>query len=164
MKQKQPIFGKSLAAICIVILFLIVYLFNAGKPKTAFSRVDGAVTGIANNNNNYPGKDTARFRYISISNYPKPFELFIGKGAGDFKAELDHTEYLKDGDSISVYYDESAKTAIAPVNNRVYYIDKGGQTIFREGNSKRILIYGLIAFCLLFSLVLVLLRRMGKIS
>jgi hypothetical protein len=164
MSTDNPIFGKSMAAMIISIVFLIVYLLNAGKSKTAFTRVDGIIESIMSTNEHYPGKDSSRFRYIQIDNYPKPFEVFIGKAASDFKAELEHIEYLQPGDLVTIYFEETAKTEAAAVNNLARFIDRGEEPIFREGNSKRSLIYGLIGFCTVFSLVLLLLRRMGKIN
>jgi hypothetical protein len=164
MKPAYKVFGRTMTALVILIISLLVYLLSAGKPKTAFTRVDGIITSITNSNEHYPGKDSSLYRYIEIDSYPKPFEIFVGKAAGDFKAELEHIAYLKAGDTVSIYFKETAKTATAAVNNLARFIDRGSEPIFKEGNSKRMLIYALIAFCTLFGLVLLLLKGMGKIK
>jgi hypothetical protein len=164
MSTRNPIFGKSISAMLISIALLVLYLLNANKPKTAFTRVDGIITSITNTNEHYPGKDSSRYRYIKIDNYPKPFEIFTGKAAGDFKAELEHIVYLSPGDVVTIYFKETANTEAAAVNNLARFIYRGEDPIFVEGNSKKMLIFALICFCTLFSVVLLLLKRMGKIS
>ena len=49
------------------------------------------------------------------------------------------------------------------VNNPAYFIDKGSEVIFMKGNSIKSLIYGLVIFCALFIVVLVILKKKEKL-
>ena len=164
MKSKTPVFKKSIVALLFAIVTCFFFLQRADKAKTSFSKSNGVIISLNKVNDNYPGKDSLKFRYLQIDNYPKPFELFIGKNAGDFKPKFENIDNLKLGDSITVYFDESYKTQNKPVNNLVYFIDKGQESFFIEGNSKKNLIYGIIVFCLIFILVLLILKKKGRID
>jgi hypothetical protein len=147
-----------------VIIICIASLINSGKAKSELQRVDGTIIHISNAHEQYPGKDSTRFRFIEIDRYPKPFELFIGQGVGDFSAEFEHSDHLGMGDSITVYYRETEKTTAAPTNNLVHYIDRGNESIFVLGNAKKSLIYSIIVFCIALSLVLAILKYAGKVN
>ena len=159
MKSKKSIFKKSISALLLSIVICLFFLQRADKAKNLFSKINGVIISLDKINDNYPGKDSSKFRYLQTDNYPKPFELFIGKDAGDFKPKFENIDNLKLGDSITVYFDESYKTQNKPVNNLVYFIDKGLEPFFIEGNSKKNLIYGIIGFCAIFVLVLLILKK-----
>ena len=142
-----------------VIILSFYFVLRADKPKTAFQKAAGLLVSLDKTNENYPHKDSTKFRYLQIDNYPKPFELFVGKSAGDFKPKFENIEHLQLGNSVTIYFDETYKTNTAPVNNMVYFIDKGQEAIFIEGNSKKNLIYGIIIFSALFIPVLFILKK-----
>lgn len=145
------------------LLLCLWYLVRAQKTKSQLEWIAGQVVAITNTNDHYPGKDSTKFRYLSISNYPKPFQLFIGKDRGDFKPAFQQIDKIRVADTITVYFIEDDNTLNAPVNNLVFFIDRGQETLFIQGNPKRYLLYGLIAFCVCFILVLTILKTKGKI-
>lgn len=163
MKPAPHIFKKSISALLFSIVACLFYFQQSDKPKNYYSKVTGTLVSVENYNDNYPGNDTLKFRYLLIDNYPKPFELYIGKGAGDFKPKFENIDNLKIGDILTIYFSESYKTQRRPVNNRVFFIDKGQVPFFIEGNSKKNLIYGIIAFCAVFILIIIILKVSGKI-
>jgi hypothetical protein len=112
----------------------------------------------------YPNKNTNKFRYIKVEGYAKPFELFVGKGAGDFKAEYEQVDKLKPGDTITVYYDENLYTHTDPVNRLAYFIERNSETMFVKGSWEKYLAYFLAAVSLLAFLWILRLRQRGKIS
>ena len=147
----------------LVIIAGIYFLQRDNKPKTSFQKIAGRVVSISKTNDNYPGKDAAKYRYLQIDNYEKPFELFVGKSAGDFKPLFENIDGLSTGDSVTIYFDETYQTSAAPVNNLAHFIDRGKEPFFIEGNSKKHLLYGIIIFCILFIPVLYILKKKGKI-
>ena len=162
-KQRAPIFIKSIGTLAVCIVLSLVYVQKGDKQRSAFQKISGNIISIDNSDERYAGKDTSKFRYISIDNFPKPFEIFIGKSTGDFKPTFEQVDNLKVGDSLTVYFDESNKSKNDPVNRLAYFIDRGSEVIFIHGNSIKSLIYGLIIFCALFMIVLVILKKKGKI-
>lgn len=162
-KQRAPIFIKSIGTLVLCIVLSFIYLQKGDKQRSAFQKVSGHIISIDNIDERYAGKDTSKFRYILIDNYQKPFEIFIGKSIGDFKPTFEQVDNLKVGDSLTVHFDETNKSKNAPVNRLTYFIDRGSEVIFIKGNSIKSLIYGLIIFCALFMIVLVILKIKGKI-
>jgi hypothetical protein len=164
MTSDTTIFKKSTVALVISIIVCFFYMQRTIQPKNSFERVEGIITEITNTNDNYPGKDSARYRYIQIDNYPKPFELFVGKRASDFKPVIDRLMLLEVSDSVEIYFDETNKTRALAVNNLVFFIYRGQELIFEQGNSKKKLLYGIIAFCVFGIIILVILKQKGKIE
>ena len=163
MKEKQPIFKKSISGLLFAIALSVFFVQRGDKSKASFDNVTGTIISFEKTNENYPRRDSSKFRYLRVESYPKPFEIFVGKDAGDFKPKFENVDNLQIGDIITVYYAEDGKTQKAAVNNLVYFIDKGKEVVFIEGNSKKNVIYGLIGFCLITILILVILKWKGKI-
>jgi hypothetical protein len=163
MKQKIPIFRKSVTALSICIFMCFFYAQKGDKERNAFQNISGIVNSIENINEHYSGKDISKFRYIEINNYPQSFQIFIGKSTGDFRPEFENIDNVKVGDSLTIYFEESSKTRNAAVNNLAYFIDRKSETIFIKGNSIKIMIYGLAIFCTLFIVLLIILKAKGKI-
>ena len=163
MNEKQPIFKKSISGLLLAIVLSIFFIQRGDKSRASFDNVTGAIMSFEKINENYPRRDPSKFRYLQIENYPKPFEIFVGKSTGDFKPKFENIDKLRIGDIVTIYYTEDGKTQNKPVNNLVYFIDKGKEVIFIEGNSKKNLVYGLIGFCLIMILTLVILKWKGKI-
>lgn len=163
MKQKEPILKKSIIALAICIIITLIYTQKGDKEKSSFQSVSGTLTSIENIHERYSGKDTSKYRYIQIDNYPQPFQIFIGKSAGDFKPKFEQIDHLKVGDSLTIYFEETYKTQHEAVNNLTYFIDKGHEVIFIKGNSMKNFLYGLVIFCGLGITALVILKKKGKI-
>jgi hypothetical protein len=164
MKPKPHIFWKSIFSMVFVIFISLFLAQRAYKNKASFQRIDGVIISLENTHEHFEGKDTAKFRYLAIDKYPKPFQLFIGKAKGDFKPKFEHIDDLNIGELVTIYFDENNNTKNDPVNNLAYFIDRGQEPIFVKGNFEKYLAYGLMGFCVIFMLILLLLRRKGKIS
>ena len=163
MKSKKIIFKSAVTTLVLCIFLGLFVAERASKDKTSFNKSTGVLIGIDNFNENFAGKDTSKFRYLQISSYSKPFQIFIGKSKGDFKPTLEKINNLKIGDSIVVYFDEDNKTQNSPVNNLAYFIDKGKEAVFIKGNFEKYLGYGIAIFCGVFILLLIFLKMKQKI-
>ena len=164
MKEQPPVFKNAVITLTICIIACLLYAQKGDKKKTAFQQVSGEVLSITNIHEEYPGKDTAKFRYIQVDNYPQPFQVFIGKSSGDFKPTFENIGSLQQGDSLTVYFDETTKTTGAPVNNLAYFMDRGPEVIFIKGNAIKIVVYGVVIFSILVILLLALLKWRNKIT
>lgn len=163
MKSK-PIFIKGIGGLFFCMVLGLFLFLRADKKKSSFQQVTGVIT--------YMGKTTAysthngssKYRYLEIDNFPKTFELFVGKTAGDFKPQLEKIDQLKMGDTITLFFDENFKTRNDPINRLTYFIDKGQEVIFIKGGWEKYFAYFIFGISLLFMLALVFLKRKGKIS
>lgn len=164
MKPKAVVFNKSIVALVFCIIISLIYVQKGDKERSAFQSVSGVLLSLQNIHERYSGKDTSKYRYIEIDRYPQPFQIFIGKSAGDFKPTYEQIGNLKPGDSLTIYFDESNRTRNEAVNNLAYFIDRGSETIFIKGNSIKTLIYGLIVFCIGFIILLIFLKLKGMID
>lgn len=163
MQTKQPIFKKSLSTLVICIIISLVFVQKGYKDRSSFQSISGSIISIENTNERYSGKDTSKFRYVKIDKYPQPFQIFIGKSTGDFKPEFEDIGLLSVGEVITIYFEETNKTRNNVVNNLAYYIDRGSEVIFVKGHSIANLIYGFATFCSIFIIVLIILKKKGKI-
>ena len=125
---------------------------------------NGVIEYLVNKVSVYPNKDASKFRYLKVDSYAKPFELFVGKGSGNFKPEYERVDLLKPGDTITVYYDENLYTQKDPVNRLAYFIERNSETIFVKGSWEKYLAYFIAAVSLLAFLWILRLKQRGKIS
>lgn len=163
MTEGRKFYHNRHFKIIVCILAIGYVFFPESKNKSNLRRVDGRVVSLKNSNKHYEGKDSSNYRFLEITNYEKPFEIFLGKEPWDFKPDLQNIDAIKVGDSLSLYYDESLNTRGSFINNLTYFIDRNGKEMFVRGNSDRLKIYGLlIVTVLLCSLVIYLCIRFGK--
>lgn len=148
------------------ILFLGFGILTRGqKSKQEFYSVQGAIVGIEKTLEGYPNRHEGKMRYLVVAEYPKPFELFIGKEAGDFKPAFEQLDMLRKGDIVTIYYDEETNTQTDDSINRLaQFIDKGQQPYFIRGNHDKYGGYAAIAMGALIGVSLLLLKKTGKIS
>lgn len=163
MKSKHPIFLKSISGLLFAMALGFLLFTRADKSKSSFQNVSGIITSFSNSIESFPDKDSSKFRYLQLDNFPKTFELFIGKGSGDFRPKFEKIDDLKIGDSVLIYFDENYKTQQDPINRLVYFIDKGGEVIFIKGGFEKYLACFIIGISLISILTLVILKRKGKI-
>lgn len=163
MKSKKPLFFKSMLGLLFVMILGIGVYLRANKKRTAFQKVYGTLTFINSTNKYFPNKDTAKYRYLKLDNFNKTFELFIGKESGDFKPKLEQIDRLVPGDSVTIFYDENYNTEGDSINRLAYFIDKGTEVIFIKGNGEKNLAIFLICISVIIFLILVKLRKLGKI-
>ncbi len=88
MKQKKAIFKQSIIALTACIIISLFYAQKGDKEKNYFQSISGILVGLQNTHERFSGKDTAKYRYLEIDNYPQPFQVFIGKETGDFKPKF----------------------------------------------------------------------------
>lgn len=163
MTQGKKFYYNRYFKVIACILVTGYVFFPESKNKSNLRRADGMVVSLKNSNKDYEGKDSFNYRFLEITNYEKPFEIFLGKESGDFKPDLQNMDVIKVGDGISIYYDESLHTRGSSVNNLTYFIDRNGEDMYVRGESARFKIYGLImGAILLSSFAIYLSMRFGK--
>ena len=163
MKSTKPIFLKSVGGFLFAIALGYSLLLRADKNKSSFQKVTGIIASFEKTNKYFPNKDSLKFRYLEIIDFPKTFELFIGKGSGDFKPKFERVDNLKLNDTITIFFDENSKTQSDPINRLTYYIDRGKEVIFIKGSSEKYMAYFVIDFSLICILILIILKRKSKI-
>lgn len=164
MEQKKITFIPNFILLSIGIIVTLVFIQKGDKDRSAFQKISGKIVSIENSFERYPGKDTSKFRYILINNYPIPFEIFVGKSKYDFKPNVEQISLLKVGDSLTIYFDEKYTTKNEPVNNLAYFIDRKSEVIFVKGNAGKIFFLGFIIFCGILLVVITFLKKKGKIN
>jgi hypothetical protein len=163
MTEPRPIFKAMVIGLVACIVGILFYLQKGQKEKTGFEKISGTIISIENTYEPYEGLDSSKYRYIQIDNYPKPFQIFVSREKGDFRPEFENINALHTGDYISVYFDETNKTNMSNINNLAYYIEKGNELVFKQGNSKKNLLYGLLIFCVVSIGGLFILKKKQKI-
>jgi hypothetical protein len=159
-KTTYPVFSKGIISLIGVIILSVFLYLRADKEKTAFDKVTGHVIYFANSYENFPLRDKNKYRYLAIDDYPKVFEIFVGKEAGDFKPKFEQIDRLKKGDEITVYFDDQED----PINRLAYFIDRGSESIFIKGSWEKGLAYFLVGLSIGILILLVVLKRRGKIA
>ena len=163
-KSTKPIFTRAVASLAFCFALSLFLYSRATKNKADFTATSGVVEYLENNHPFYPNKNAHKFRYLKVEGYAKPFELFIGKDAGDFKPRFERVDLLQPGDTVTVYYDENLYTKKDPVSRLVYFIDRKQETIFVKGHWEKNLAYFLAAISLIVLVWVLRLKQRGKIS
>ncbi|MHC2991748.1 hypothetical protein OB13_09190 [Pontibacter sp. HJ8] len=166
-QQSAPkeIFLKSLISCIIIFGFGIYMLLRSGKQKTDFESVTGQIDYIDQSFQEIKQTD-GKTRFIHLVDHPVVFELFIGKDPGDFSPESEQLDSLILGDEITVYFAERTpfqKGEDARINKTVQFIDKEGEAYFTRGNKDKYGGYFFVGMGVMISILLVVLRQMGKI-
>jgi hypothetical protein len=156
---------RSILAVSIVlIVVMIMFVQLNSKTKDDFNLTVGKITYLDIKFGELPKRDLGRYRYLMIEGYEYPFEVYVGSEVDEFKPAFERVDFLKPGDMISVFYDETNDTANEKVNRNIQFIDKENESYFeRENSSKKLGAVG-IAFCVLLIMEGVILWKMGKIT
>lgn len=157
--SKIPVFIPSVITLVILSICGGYLAFRGTKGKSEFHRADGRIIYIAQTYNRYPVRNAGKYRYIAIDNYPAIFEVFIGHDAGDFSPKLEQMDALKQGDQVSIYFDEQHDNYDKELNRLLQYLDKDGKPYFVKGNED---MYGglfIITFCTATIMLLVYLKQ-----
>lgn len=102
---------RKILSICLLLSVMMgVFLFQNSKEKDEYMSVTGHIEFIENTYENHPSRNLGKYRYLILDTYPYPFELFIGKDAGDFKPKFEQIDNLKPNDLITVYFYETNNT------------------------------------------------------
>ena len=163
MKDEKRFYNNKYFKIIVGCIITAYVFFPISKNKTNLNMVNGIVLSLKNTLLHYEGKDSSNYRFLEITNYEKPFEIFLGKYSWDFKPDLQKVDQLKIGDSVKIWYDESFATSGSQFNNLTYFIERDGEGIYVRGKSSALKVYGLLIFTIFFSLtVIYLCIRFGK--
>lgn len=163
-KSNQPIFVKAVAAAGLCLLFSFYLFHRATKNKRDFEQVTGVVEYIETSSPLSPNNNPARYRFLKVEGYARPFELFIGKETGDFSPELERVDAIKPGDTVTVYYDENISIQHAPVNRLAYFIDRNTISLFVKGSWDKGMAYFISSFSLVLFFWVLALKKKGKIE
>lgn len=162
-RKQYQIFLKSLAGVITIIILSSLVLFRGTKDKSEFKKVSGNVVYLNQTFQELPNRNKGKYRYLMIDNYPKAFEIFIGKDPGDFKPEYEIIDSLKVGDEISIFYDESNREKDPRINRLLQYIDKQNQSYYIRGKRDKYFGYFGIMAGLLIGVWIFYLKRKGTI-
>ena len=166
-KKSKEIFYKSLI-VCVVIVGFGFYLSNRGsKEKTEFESVTGKIDYFDKTFQEINYRNKGNHRFIHIVDFPIVFDIFIGKETGDFSPKFEQLDNLKIGNEITVYY--ARKTILQRnrdlrFNKRVQFIEKNGKPYFIRGNKDKYIGYFLNGIGILLAIVLLILKKIGKIK
>lgn len=166
MPTEQPyqIFVKSLFGVAFIIVTASYIFFRGTKEKNEFQSIAGKITYIDKVYENLPIRNHGKYRYLGLNNYPKIFEIFIGKDFGDFKPAYENLDSLKVGEDIIVYYDEvSTQRTDNRINSLLQFLDKKDKPYFIRGNVDKYLGSMLIICGLAIGLLVIYFKKIGKI-
>jgi hypothetical protein len=159
-KVVHQIFYKSLVSLLGVVALAVFLLMREGQGKAGFS----SITSIEKTYGRFPAeRDVGKYRYLQLHNYPMAFSLFIGKDPGDFSPKLEIIDELKPGDIVTVYFEEQVDEG-DHINRLAYFIDMGSEAVFIKGDGTKLMIYVLIGICMATIVLLLVLKRLGKIA
>ena len=134
------------------------------KLKHEYAAATGSILYIGNHLQNIPTRDSIKFRYLNISGYAYPFEIFIGKSAGDFKPVLEKIDELHAGDTITAWYYETSDTKNTAINRFIQFIDKHNVPYYIRCNSSGTLGMTVISLAVLILIIALEAYRRKKIS
>ncbi|RDC62364.1 hypothetical protein [Adhaeribacter pallidiroseus] len=114
----------------------LYFLFWSKKELAKFKQVTGIISFLAKTHPDAVGMPDAKNRYVQLSNFDKPFELYLGGDTGDFLPEFQAYDQLKMGDTITVYYNETPPFVNASAKIIVFtqQINKNGQPYYLRGD------------------------------
>ena len=162
-KKQYQIFNKSLAGVITILILGSGILFRGTKDKSDFKQITGIVKYLDKNYQEFPNRHQGKYRYLSLDNYPKTFEIFIGKDPGDFKPKFENIDALRLGDEITVTYDETNRETDPRINRLLQYIDKQDQTFYIRGSRDKVFGYFCIMSGVIIGIWIVYLKRKGTI-
>lgn len=159
---RHQIFGKSIIAAIFIIIAGGYLTFRGYKEKNDFIHLNSIIKYIGEKDPQNQ-KGNGKYRYLILEDYPGVFQIFVGKESGDFSPEYENLNQLNIGDTISVYYDESFLQK-SQYNNLTRFIDKGDKAIFIEGGLDKSFGYFIIGLGTLLGILLLILKKKGKIE
>lgn len=133
------------------------------RPKHEYASVTGSILYIENHLRDIATRDSSKFRYLNISGYSYPFEIFIGKSAGDFKPNLEKIDELHTGDTVAVWYYETSDTKESGINRFIQFIDKGNKPYYTRGDSSGTIAMIVLSLCVLVLIIALEAYRRKKI-
>jgi len=161
--KSYPIFGTLIVVTLVIIFTGASVLIRGMKDKRDFPNVTGKVTYLDKLFEELPKQDTDEYRYLIIDNYPKVYEIFVGKNWGGFMPVVQKIDDLNIGDEIVVYFEADAEED-SRLNKSACFIDKGNEHYFVSHRIRKYAGYFLISIGSVFSLFLFYLKSKGSIT
>ncbi|WP_138992788.1 hypothetical protein [Larkinella sp. C7] len=155
---------KAYLSAFFILLLGSILLLRGEKDKNEFHSISGKIIYQGKQFEQHPNRDLGKYRYIQVKEYPYPFEIFIGKDAGDFKPKFERIDELKVGEVITVYYDETQNTKDERLNRLVQYIDRKTEPYYARGTWDKTLGKFIIVCGLLIATAVFFLKKAGKLS
>jgi len=143
---------RSSVIISVTVVLVSTFLFimlRDTQDKNRYHKIIGEVTYMDDHYKDFPLRQTDKFRYLRLNNYPYVFEVFIGKGWSDFAPAYEQVDQLKRGDTITVDEYEADDIAQDSINRNVKLISKDNITYFKAGSPKNLLWIVVVILCLL---------------
>ena len=159
--MKNAFYTKAILGAIVIFILTGKILVQGAKEKNELPNVKGEITFIDSSYQDLPNRNFGKYRYILLDNYSKVIEVFIGKGAWDFKPEFERVDELKVGDEISVYYFDNEINDIQ-VNRLIQFIDKGNVSYFVRGKSNDYIAYFCIVSAVLVLILVIIFDRKDK--
>lgn len=117
--------GLVLAALLVLGLGTYVWVQHS-RPKADYSRLEGKITYLAPQYQQWPVRHRGDFRYLIVDSYPLAFEIYLPNSRPG-TLRLDD---LKPGDLVEVYYFESPDPPTDGLNKFAQFIDQQGEAVF----------------------------------
>jgi hypothetical protein len=151
--------GITFASLIVVGLGILV-IVNNSKEKKEYIKATGQIEYYAKEFNNLPLRHKGDFRYLKIDNYPFIFEIYepnnqvLDKSIDDFQV----------GNTIEIYYYETANTAKEKINRHVQFIDFNGKAYFIRNAFQKQMGFAIVGIGLLTALMAYLFWKKRKLN
>jgi hypothetical protein len=91
-----PLRFRVIVLISIFLIIMAIVLMNRdSKSKTEYGKITSSVTYVGKKFGDLPNRDFGKYRYITLKDYPFPFEIYVGKESGDLKAKSENIDSIK---------------------------------------------------------------------
>jgi hypothetical protein len=160
-----PLNFRGITAVSIVlIVWMLVFIRRETKHKSDYDKATGRITYLEKKLGEFPLRNLEKYRYMKVSGYEYPFEIFIGNEFGDFKPKFQQIDKLKPGDTITVYFYTTDDTRKDGLNRFIQYIEMKENSFFERGDSGKLSGIVVIFICVLLLASGFILWKLGKIS
>lgn len=146
-------------ALLILICLSISTIWRSSKPKGKYEQATGVVSYLDTSYGRLPSRHHGAFRYLIISSYPYPFEIYQ-LNSEPTECTLDD---LKVGDTVDVYFYETDHTHETHVNRFAQFVDKGEQPHFIRDSFQLYLGYVMLGLAWLLTFLVFWMRKQGKL-
>ncbi|MES2619622.1 MAG: hypothetical protein V4615_02135 [Bacteroidota bacterium] len=168
LKYAPHIFLETLIASFGFVFFgcYLVYQYSYYE-KSDYKSVTGKLNLFSKTFEDLPFRHHGQTRFLRLDNYPKVFQIYIGKEDEETTPKFEKIDSLSVGDSITVFY--SSPTIFdkedSRISNYAVYIDKGSELYFERNRIMNLYVGYFVAIVgvLLFGAI-ILLRQKGVIE
>ena len=151
--------GILLASLVVGGLAALV-ITNNTKEKSEYDLTTGVIQYLEKNISILPLRHKGDYRYLKISSYPYPFEIYEPNSL-ETSETIDDLKY---SDTIDVYYYETSNTHTEVINRYVQFIDHNNNPHFIRSGFQKQLGYILVGLALLLNVMGFIFWKMGKLD